>query len=71
MPEGKLMQRMRGENNAANPNAKALVKCFPLHSILSAIGNPLIDLFSIDIEGIYCCGIKPLIAIKKLEVFTD
>ncbi len=51
MPEDKLMQRMRGENNAANPNAKALVKCFPLHSILLAIGNPLIDLFSIDIEG--------------------
>ena len=26
--------------------------CFPLHSILFAIGNPSIDYFSLDIEGL-------------------
>ena len=28
------------------------VLCFPFHSILSAIGNPSVDYFSLDIEGI-------------------
>lgn len=27
------------------------VQCFPLYSILQALGNPTIDLFSLDIEG--------------------
>ena len=26
--------------------------CFPLHTILFAIGNPSIDYFSLDIEGL-------------------
>ena len=26
--------------------------CFPFHSILFAIGNPTVDYFSLDIEGI-------------------
>ena len=28
------------------------VLCFPFHSILFAIGNPSVDYFSLDIEGI-------------------
>ena len=27
------------------------MQCFPLYSILKAIGNPRVDLFSLDIEG--------------------
>jgi hypothetical protein len=27
------------------------VQCFPLYSILLALGNPTVDLFSLDIEG--------------------
>jgi hypothetical protein len=27
------------------------MQCFPLYSILMALGNPRIDLFSLDIEG--------------------
>jgi hypothetical protein len=42
---------MRGKNSE-NPDAKTFVKCFPLYSIMLAIGNPPIDLFSLDIEGI-------------------
>ena len=42
---------MRGENSV-NPAMKTEVECFPLFSILLAIGNPQIDLFSLDIEGI-------------------
>ena len=26
--------------------------CFPFHSILFAIGNPTVDYFSLDIEGV-------------------
>ena len=27
------------------------VQCFPLYSILMALGNPTVDYFSLDIEG--------------------
>ena len=27
------------------------VQCFPLYSVLKALGNPLVDYFSLDIEG--------------------
>ena len=27
------------------------LQCFPLYSVLMALGNPTIDLFSLDIEG--------------------
>lgn len=27
------------------------VQCFPLYSILLALGNPTVDVFSLDIEG--------------------
>ena len=30
---------------------KITVQCFPLYSVLKAIGNPVIDYFSLDIEG--------------------
>jgi len=53
IPEDELTQRMRGKNSE-NPDAKTFVKCFPLYSIMLAIGNPPIDLFSLDIEGIRC-----------------
>ena len=43
---------MRG-TDSQNPNMKTMVKCFPLYSILLAIGNPTIDLFSLDIEGMH------------------
>jgi hypothetical protein len=41
---------MRGDKSN-NPDMKTNVRCFPLYSILLAIGNPVIDLFSLDIEG--------------------
>jgi len=41
---------MRGDKSN-NPDMKTNVQCFPLYSILLAIGNPVIDLFSLDIEG--------------------
>jgi hypothetical protein len=27
------------------------MQCFPLYSILAALGNPTVDLLSLDIEG--------------------
>jgi hypothetical protein len=36
--------------NGKIPIEKTLVRCFPLYSIIMAIGNPLVDLFSLDIE---------------------
>ena len=30
---------------------KIKVQCFPLYSVLRAIGNPRVDYFSLDIEG--------------------
>ena len=30
---------------------KITVQCFPPYSVLKAIGNPMIDYFSLDIEG--------------------
>ena len=50
IPEDDLTQRMRGQNSV-NPDLKTLIKCFPLFSVLLAIGNPTIDLFSLDSEG--------------------
>ena len=36
-----------------NKNAQIIkATCFPFHSILFAIGNPSVDYFSLDIEGI-------------------
>ena len=31
---------------------KIKVQCFPLYSVLRAIGNPRVDYFSLDIEGL-------------------
>ena len=28
-----------------------MVQCFPLYSILLALGNPTVDFFSLDVEG--------------------
>ena len=50
IPEDQQTQKLRGADGQ-NPNLKTLVRCFPLYSILLAIGNPTIDLFSLDIEG--------------------
>ena len=33
------------------PKRDIQVQCFPLYSVLAAIGNPHIDYFSLDIEG--------------------
>ncbi len=34
-------------------NAKVIkTMCFPFHSILFAIGNPSVDYFSLDVEGV-------------------
>ena len=33
----------------ANDISKVI--CFPLYAILSAVGNPIIDFFSLDVEG--------------------
>ena len=34
-------------------NAKVIkTMCFPFHSILLAIGNPSVDYFSLDVEGV-------------------
>ena len=30
---------------------KIKVQCFPVYSVLKAIGNPTVDYFSLDIEG--------------------
>ena len=30
---------------------KFQVQCFPLSAVLAALGNPLVDYFSLDIEG--------------------
>jgi hypothetical protein len=27
------------------------MQCFPIYSVLMALGNPTVDLFSLDIEG--------------------
>ena len=36
-----------------NANAKVIkTMCFPFHSILFAIGNPSVDYFSLDVEGV-------------------
>ncbi len=50
LPEDALVHRQRGKSRD-NPDLKSIVDCFPLHSVLLAIGNPVIDLFSLDIEG--------------------
>jgi hypothetical protein len=55
IPEDDLTQkaRIKMSKNGKIPIKKTLVRCFPLYSIILAIGNPLVDLFSLDIEGIY------------------
>ena len=50
IPEDKSIKKLRGKNSD-NPDMKTMVKCFPLYSVLLAIGNPVIDLLSLDIEG--------------------
>ena len=34
--------------------------CFPFHSILFAIGNPSVDYFSLDIEGVELAVLKTI-----------
>ncbi len=55
---------MRGDKSN-NPDMKTNVQCFPLYSILLAIGNPVIDLFSLDIEGKHSFKIKFLVVISQ------
>lgn len=40
------------ENHYVNHNRRTIrLQCFPLYSVLMALGNPTVDLFSLDIEG--------------------
>ena len=51
LAEDKTTHRLR-QQMGKNPTDNTFVRCFPLFSIILAIGNPVIDLFSLDIEGI-------------------
>ena len=44
--------------------------CFPFHSILFAIGNPSVDYFSLDVEGVELDIIKT-IPWKKVDIKVD
>lgn len=37
--------------NSFSDKADEVVQCFPLYPILLALGNPPVDLFSLDVEG--------------------
>jgi hypothetical protein len=43
------------------------IQCFPFYSILLALGNPTVDLFSLDIEGAELQGSKAFIYEDKLS----
>ena len=43
------------------------VQCFPFYSIMLAIGNPRVDLFSLDVEGAEM-GILKTIPWDKVEI---
>ena len=51
------------------------VVCFPFHSILFAIGNPSVDYFSLDIEGIELDVLKTIpwdkVDIKVANMYCD
>jgi hypothetical protein len=40
-----------GFANMAGQRRQIRMQCFPLYSVLLALGNPTVDLFSLDIEG--------------------
>ena len=40
-----------GKNYSGKLGRKIRVQCFPLYSVLMALGNPTIHYFSLDIEG--------------------
>ena len=52
---GKTLPSDLGRTNKRNyekfPQKTIQVQCFPLQAVLSALGNPLVDYFSLDIEG--------------------
>ena len=48
--EGEVQGWAAKEVNEKANVIKAL--CFPFHSILFAIGNPSVDYFSLDVEGV-------------------
>jgi len=50
LPVDQMTKDYRGESSF-NPDLKSKVNCFPLYSILLSLGNPTVDLFSLDIEG--------------------
>ena len=40
-----------GKNYSGGLGKRIRVQCFPLYSVLMALGNPTIHYFSLDIEG--------------------
>ena len=48
-PTGLKVDRATEEHRIAKPISTVL--CFPLFGILSALGNPPVDYFSLDVEG--------------------
>ena len=48
-----ILGRLINNGNHSDPKDKNVldVQCYPLYSILLALGNPVIHYFSLDIEG--------------------
>ena len=42
---------IKSKNSNGGMKRQITVQCFPLYSVLKAIGNPIVDYFSLDIEG--------------------
>jgi len=59
--EGKIRPSKVGDAmNALKTEKSIQVQCFPLYSILMALGNPHVDYFSLDIEGAELAMLKTL-----------
>ena len=64
MPDGKTRPSRIDDPNPNRSDKKyerkIQVQCFPLYSVLMALGNPHVDYFSLDIEGAELVMLKTL-----------
>jgi len=50
-PDGRSQRARQGKFKNVGVSKVVGVQCFPLYSILLALGNPTVDYFSLDVEG--------------------
>ena len=60
-----------GKNYPGILGRRIRVQCFPLYSVLMALGNPTVHYFSLDIEGAELMGSEIMYSVDGVDVAQE